>query len=390
MSKILIFTNRLVIGGPSSHIFLLIKELQKSHEVILIGGTPKSGEKYDQNLLENLSNPPIILSNFSRKINILNDLFVFIKVIRIIRKHKPDIVHTHTGKPGLIGRIAAKLCKTKRIVHTYHGFLFENYFPLWIEKIYEKLENFLCSISDKIIVLSQSQYNELALKRSICSKEKIHIVHLGIEYTITDDHYQKLRDEFREKYKITEDVVVIGMVGRLTRIKNVDLFLEALEFLLSKKLRLKAFIIGDGEDKKKLFKSAENKLIKYCDLTKDFKDSSLYFTSWYSNILEVYPALDMLVSTSLSEGTPLSLIEAQFSGKAIIASDVGGVSDIVANEDLGVLIPSNDLNLLIYSIEELMFNKERFILMGNNAKLFAQQNFSSKVMVEKTLEVYFN
>jgi len=199
-------------------------------------------------LFAELKHQPIRIPELSRKLSLSRDYRVYRKLRQIIHEFQPDIVHTHTAKVGALGRYAAMKEGVPKIIHTYHGLIFENYFSEMLSKSLIKLDRYLASISDAIIVLSQNQQNALVDDFAICPKDKSYIVPLAIDV----DEFQyndETRKLFRHQYNLSSETIAIGILGRLVPIKNIKLFLDGIYYLKNhSKIDIRAFIIGDGVD----------------------------------------------------------------------------------------------------------------------------------------------
>lgn len=389
MTKIVLFINRLIIGGPTNQVFDLYKHLKSTHQVFVIYGKPNNNEVIDPRL-RGIRNPDFIeinaLGGSLNPFRFVKSYFVVKKILKTIR---PDIVHTHTAVPGFLGRIAANNLGVPLIIHTFHGFIFKNYFNKALSFFYRLIERYLLSITNKVIVLSHSQKTDLMQILMLKDDRKIAIISLGLnipqdEYLLTQN-----RKLFREKYIINDDTVVFGMIGRISPIKNHKLFIDGLAFLKAKKIPFKAFIVGDGKDRNLLQERAKALKMKISDESHATNECDIIFTSWCTNLSLLLPGLDVVVLTSKSEGTPYALLEAQAYSKPVIATDVGGVKDIVVPNKTGILIPSEQLDALLISMEYLITNSAKRMVYEKNAVDFIRQNFSLQQMIEKTSLIYF-
>ena len=163
----------------------------------------------------------------------------------------PDIVHTHASKSGALGRLAAIIMKVPVIVHTFHGHVFHSYFGKFKTKMYILIERYLASKSSAIIAISKLQKEELTQDYKICDVNKVSVVPLGFDLNKFQINQESNRNAFRTEFNLSSDEIAIGIVGRLTSIKNHRLFLKsAKELTLKTSKNIKFFVIGDGEDRK--------------------------------------------------------------------------------------------------------------------------------------------
>jgi glycosyltransferase involved in cell wall biosynthesis len=387
MKKILHITNRLVIGGPSRHVAMLSKGLQSDYEVMVVGGSAAPGEVLALDLFEGLKNQPILIPELSRKLSLSRDYKVYRKLRKIIQEFQPDIVHTHTSKAGALGRKAAKKEGVAKIVHTYHGLIFENYFSGVLNTGLIKFERSLAKSTNHIIALSNQQKNSLVQQYKIAPENKFSIIPLALD---SDDYQQSedLRKQFRNQYNLSAETVAIGIIGRLVPIKNIKLFLDGIHYLKQHStLNIQAFIVGDGIEKDSLMTYAQSLGLKTAQKNHASKEADVVFTSWVKDLKSIYSGLDIVALSSKSEGTPMSLMEAQMTGKAIIASNVGGVSDIIP-EGTGLLFDINNPQEFFDKLKGLVESNELRTQLSIQAKSHAQEQYRPELMLSRIKEVY--
>ncbi len=383
--KILLITNRLVVGGPSRHIAMLAREMEKDYEVLVTGGGPGAGEVSAMDWFTGLQHQPLLLPQLNRKIKPLLDYGSYRYLRKIIRDFKPDIVHTHTSKVGVMGRLAARKEKVKKIVHTYHGLLFEHYFAPAFSAVLQSLERSLAGKTDRIIALSESQKRDLSDKYRIAPREKISVVPLALEqsfFEVSDE----MRREFRAQHYLKQEEVAIGIIGRLVKIKNIRFFIDALsELKKDKDLKFKAFVIGDGPEYGALLAEAKQSL-RVSEKLAVAADYDICFCSWAGQLNFVYSGLDIVTLTSFAEGTPMSLMEAQAAGKAILAADVGGVGDVV--QDTGILYQAGNKEEYVRQLSGLISSAQMREKLGIKAQAYAIKQYASGRMINQLNEIY--
>jgi glycosyltransferase involved in cell wall biosynthesis len=331
MPKVLRIINRFNLGGITYNVSYLSKYLPAEYETLLIGGPEEEGEESSLFIPQSLGLQPTIIHELKRSLNPFKDYLAYRKIKQIIREFKPDIVHTHASKAGAIGRMAAIHCKVPVIVHTFHGNVFHGYFSPFKTKIFKMLESYLAKKSSAIIAISEIQKKELTEIHQVCDPKKTHVIGLGFDLERFTVDLEEKRNSFRSKYNLKGELA-IGIIGRLAPIKNHYLFIDAIEYVLKNSdKKLKAILIGDGETRIDL----EN-YIKLKKLEHDF-----IFTSWIKEVDWALAGLDLVCLTSKNEGTPVSLIEAQATGKFIVTTNVGGIQDIL-HPDCGLLSERDD------------------------------------------------
>lgn len=387
MPKILRIINRFNLGGLTYNAAYLTKYLSPSFETLLIGGKKEEDEESSLFILDKMGIKPVIIPEMRRSINPLKDKIVFTKISNIIKKFKPDIVHTHASKAGAIGRLAAIRNKVPVIVHTFHGHVFHSYFNKSKTLIFKIIERQLAARSNKIIAISNQQKYELSKIHKICPSDKIEVIPLGFELNKFQENFEQKRKNFRKKYRISDDEIAIGIIGRLVPVKNHELFLRALHYVkqnTDKKIR--AFIIGDGILKNDLIKLTQDLSLDWTENSVPYpKKSFITFTSWSKNIEEIYPGLDIVALTSKNEGTPVSIIEAQASNRPVISTDVGGVRDTILENKTGIVTSQDKF---CEKLLTLINNDQLRDKLSKNGYNFVMQKFNYLNLVEKTKILY--
>ncbi|MGE0561503.1 MAG: glycosyltransferase [Flavobacteriales bacterium] len=365
--KVLRIINRFNLGGPTFNAAYLTKYLSDDFETLLVGGDKDDTEESSTFILDQLGLNPIIIPEMRRDIGMKEDKIAYEKLKQIIKEFKPDIVHTHASKAGTLGRLAASKCNVSVIVHTFHGHVFHSYFGKTKTMLFKTIERYLARKSTAIIAISDIQKNELSTEHKICRKNKIKVIPLGFDLSRFQENIKEKRKSFRAFYKIEDDEIAIGIIGRLVPIKNHKLFIDAIKLVKPKtEKRIRVFIIGDGEEKENLISYCQNLNINFVEYTKRNEQALITFTSWIKDVDWANSGLDIIALSSLNEGTPVSLIEAQASNKPIVTTNVGGVENVVVPNETAFVVPSNDLQ----QFSEALFN------LVNNDKL--RDNMSSK------------
>jgi glycosyltransferase involved in cell wall biosynthesis len=382
--KILRIINRFNIGGPTYNAAYLSKYLPSDkYETLLLGGIKDKGEDSSEFILESLNLKPILIKDMKRSIDLINDLKSLREIKKIIREYKPDIVHTHASKAGFIGRIAAYQCKVPIIVHTFHGHVFHSYFNRSKTTIFKSIERYLAKKSTKIIAISKEQKNELCSIHRICPSDKIEIIPLGFDLTRFTENQIEKRQSFRNTYGIDAHTICVGIIGRLTAIKNHHFFIDAIHNVLKHQLKntVKFFIIGDGELRSELENYCQEKSLSISTPENNNPNASVIFTSWIKEVDWALAGLDIVALTSKNEGTPVSLIEAQAAGKAVISTNVGGVKDIVNENISGLLSAPNDIDTFTKNLLLLIEDNDLRTKMSTSGKDITIKSFSYQRLI---------
>ena len=389
MPRILRIHNRLVVGGPSLNVLYLAKYLAPEFETLVLVGEKEDHEKDASFVAEQMGIKTIKVQDMGRSIHLLRDYQAYKEVKRIIKEFKPDIVHTHAAKPGAVGRLAASSMKVPVIVHTYHGHVFHSYFNKMKTNFFLQTERWLAKKTSKLVVISEQQKKELKDEFRIAAEEKFRIVPLGFELNKFRLEQEMKRKKFRDEFKVKDDEIAIGIVGRLVPVKNHLLFLEGIAHVkkhAEKKIR--AFIVGDGETRRTLEDWARHSDISITN-TKDFdENATIVFTSWRSDIDYVNAGLDIITLTSLNEGTPVSLIEAQAANKPIVSTRVGGIGDIVIEGDTALLSEVNDHAGFAENLLKIVEQDELRMRLGKKGAEFVTQKFSVERLAGDMASLY--
>lgn len=384
MTKILRIINRFNLGGITYNVSYLTKYLPAEYETLLIGGPEEEGESSSLHITDSLGLKPLILKEMNREIDLKKDYRSYKEIKKIIQEFKPDIVHTHASKAGAIGRLAAISCGVPVIVHTFHGHVFHSYFGKLKTLFYKTIERYLARRSTAIVAISAIQKKELVEKFKIASAEQTHIVPLGFDLKKFNENQVEKRAKFRNEFNLANDCIAIGIIGRLAPIKHHELFIDAIISSASKTTKkIKALIVGDGETKQQLKDYIRSKNSNYSEGT---DTTALFnFVGWQTQVDVVLNGLDLVALSSKNEGTPVSLIEAQASGKFIVTTNVGGIKDIL-KPNCGYIAESSE-----EFIDKLHQAIEQFETLSLDAKSgidFVNERFSYTRLVKDMDALY--
>ena len=376
--KVLRIITRLNVGGPTIHTVLLTKFLNTDiFESYLLAGEIEENESDMSYFADKYEIKPIYLPKMKREIRPFDDLKSLIKIIKLIRQIKPDVIHTHTAKAGMLGRTAALLTNTPYIYHTFHGNVFKGYFGKRKTSLFIQIERFLAKHSTKIIAISEQQKKEL-VEFKIATPSKIDVIKLGFDFTSLIDNTSNVDTSFRDKYNVPSEAKLIGIIGRLVPIKNHSLFLEIAESIAKVNQDVYFAIIGDGELREDIEKEIE---------TRGLKDR-VFITGFLKNLKPVYQSLDLVLLTSNNEGTPVALIEAMVSKKIIMSTQVGGVEDFVQNRLNGFYFPAGKSEGFIKEITHWLSHPEDYSNIGEKAHDTVVDTFSFQRLVKDIESLY--
>ncbi|WP_018630778.1 glycosyltransferase [Niabella aurantiaca] len=391
MPKILRIHNRLITGGPVFNVLNLTKFLEPDFETLLVVGEKEYHEQDAGFIAEKMGIKPLLVPEMGRSIHPGKDYKAYHRLTEIIKAFKPDIVHTHAAKPGAVGRLAAHHMKVPVVVHTYHGHVFHSYFNRAKTQVFLNIERYLAKKSTALIAISPEQKMELARQYRVAKENKFHVIPLGFELERFMEGREEKRKAFREEFGLADDEIAIGITGRLVPVKNHDLFLEALAYVLkntTKKVR--AFIVGDGTSGPQIQAKAAALNIPYCLKGEAFHERPLVFTSWRSDMDVVNAGLDIVCLTSLNEGTPVSLIEAQAANKPIVSTNVGGVKDVVHKGETALLAGIEDKRTLFNHLLSLVNDDDLRASMGKNSAGFVSERFGVTRLASDFRNLYYS
>lgn len=357
--NLLYVITKLELGGAQKQLLSLIKHLAKEKFQIFLF-TAKDGLL----LSEALSIKGIIVGKsrwLERPINPLKDLLALIEIYRFIQKNNIDIVHTHSSKAGILGRFAARLAKVKFIVHTVHGWSFNDYQPKLWRKFFIRLERTAAQLTDRLIVVSHYD-KQKGLRCNIGKEDKYSLIRYGIDYAEFTAAGQNIKDELG----IDAKELVVGMIACFKHQKAPQDFIK-LAALVNRILpEVKFILVGDGILRKKI-----ERLIYKSNL-----QTQVILTGWRKDIPSILSTIDIFVLTSLWEGLPVAILEAVASSKPIVATRTGGIGEIVNEGRTGFLVWPGDMQKASQRLITLLKDESLRRRMGQDAKISLDGNFS--------------
>ncbi len=369
--KLLYIITKLELGGAQKQLLSLIDSLDKEKfDIFLFTG-------WDGLLLEDALRINGIRINRSllldRPINPLRDFFSFIEIYLFIKRNRIQIIHTHSSKAGIIGRLAAGLAKVEVIVHTVHGWSFNDYQSKIKRKFFIWLEKLSANFTDKIIVVSNSD-RKRGLENQIGKEDKYLIIRYGIDYT----QFEIKDDSIRKELQINRDNLLVGMVSCFKPQKSPQDFIK-LAFLVHKNIpNVKFLLVGDG-----ILRAPIEKSIRRLNL-----EQVIILTGWRRDISRILASIDVFVLTSLWEGLPISALEAMAASVPVIATDTGGISEIISDGETGFLVPPHDLKELSQKLLLLLKDKNLRVRMANRAKESLGYDFRTENMAANIQNIY--
>ncbi|MBN1871182.1 MAG: glycosyltransferase family 4 protein [Candidatus Omnitrophica bacterium] len=366
-------------GGSSDIVRILCERLDPNvYDITLICGPTENPSDRTKRFFESYKNKIITLRRLKRNINIYGDVRSLFDLYKIFKREHFDIVHTHTAKSGFTGRIAAKMAGVQVVIHTPHGNNFYGYLnSLWTPAVI-LLERFASRFSDKLIVLTNIERQDL-IRYNICKSELIEIVHSGIEI----ENFSDLSVDPKEKrriYGIDAECTLVGMVARLERVKGPHYFIEAAKIINEELPDVKFLVTGDG--------SLKGELVDYSK--KLNLDRKIVFTGWTNDIPGVLSMLDLLVVPSLNEAVGRTILEAGVLSKAVVATSVGGIPDVIRDGETGILVPPEDPRKIAEAVVDLLRDNRKAREIGRNAREWVQGHYNVDTMIKEIHNQYMS
>jgi glycosyltransferase involved in cell wall biosynthesis len=406
--KIVRVIARLNVGGPAKHVVWLTKGLQGAEcQSLLVAGTVPPGEDDMGYFATEMGVAPVFVSEMSREISAKDALTIW-KLYQLFLRERPDIVHTHTAKAGTVGRVAGLFYRWStpnallgrprscRFVHTYHGHIFHSYYGPLKTRIFLLIEKALAKfITDRIVVVSEQQRREINEQFRVGRADQFSVIPLGLDTAVFANWKERGRS-FRDELGLTTDDILVGIVGRLTEIKNHELFLRAAALFKdnflgeSPKARVRFIVVGDGALRKVLEQQARS-----LGLAED-----VIFTGSRRDPENFYPALDIVALTSRNEGTPLTLIEAMANARPVVSTAVGGVVDLLgeripqeSNESFavcqrGISAPPEDASAFAAGLARLAADATLRRETGERGLQFVAAHYSKERLIKDIKSLY--
>lgn len=359
-------------GGVAEYVKELLCNINKDkYENILI---VSNDYKKNKEILEKCSKYYFV--DMVREINLKKDIDSIVQIRKIIKKENPDIVYLHSSKAGALGRLALLFNRRIKIIYNAHGW----YFNADIGKkkiIYQYIEKILALKTNKIVAISESEYQS-AIDKKICKKNKLVLINNGIDFNKFNNNsgFRKLT---RKKLKINEEDIVVGIVGRISEQKDPMTSIMAAAKIIKENKNVYFLFVGTGELEDKVREFAKKEKI----------DSNIIITGWINDVEKYIPAFDIALLPSKWEGFGLAIVEYIACQKPVIATKVGGIADIIKEPIKGFFIEREDYDGIVKNIKEIINNKNRLKEIIEKNYIECKNRFSIEQEVlntEKMLE----
>jgi glycosyltransferase involved in cell wall biosynthesis len=370
---------RLNIGGPAIQAISLTALLdERGYRTRLVRGSESADEGTMDDLAERMGVRPTLVASMRRDPG-AGDVRALLELVRIARRDRPDLVHTHAAKGGTLGRVAVMLAfprKRPKVVHTFHGHSLTGYFSSRTARMYTRIERFLARRTDVLIAVSDEVRDDL-VGLGVAPLEQFEVVRLGLDLSAfaDDSDREARRAALREQWGVGAGEQVVTLVARLVPIKRVDRFLETAA-LLRERAGVRFVIVGDGELRDELQASEPARAL----------GDRLVWAGFRRDVPDVCFASDVVVLTSDNEGTPVSLIEAQAAATPVVSTNVGGVRSVVLDGETGLL--ADDPPALAAAIASLLDDPARAQAMATRGREHVLSTFGVERLVDDLDRLY--
>jgi glycosyltransferase involved in cell wall biosynthesis len=368
--KVVQIIARMNVGGPAVIVADLMRSIDSSkvEQILITGYCDESEADYLETVATDIKATRI--AGLGRSVSLGADIRAFFALVGMIKKIAPDVIHTHTAKAGVLGRLAAILAgpRAKR-VHTFHGHLLHGYFSGWKVKLVIAIEKFLAKRTDVLVAVGNQVKNDL-LAAGIGKADQYRVFYPGLV-----EPRKIAREVARKQFEMRDGNIYVAYVGRMTAIKRPDRLMDAAAQIKARNLSVKFIVAGEGD----LFEATKRDAAA--------RDLPVRFLGWRKDIGALFAASDIAILTSDNEGIPLTLIQAAQASLPIVATGVGSVSDIVVHEVNGYLVDSEPA-ALADALQKLAIDPVLREIMGSAGRERASRYFSLEKMCVDHTELY--
>ena len=374
--RVLRIFSRLNVGGPSVHVILLTAGLKdRGYETQLVIGqeSPREGNLFDLAARKGVA--CVAMPGLGREVRPWRDLRALLGLYRMMRTFRPHIVHTHTAKAGMLGRLAARVAGVPVVVHTFHGHVLRGYFGPLTTAFYRAMERGLGASSDVLVAVSDAVKRDL-VGLGVAPDAKIRVIPLGLDLEPLAGPLP--RGSLRGEAGVPAEAPLIGIVGRLAPIKDVGTFLRAAAAVRAAVPAARFAVVGDGEERGPLEAERARLGLEGC----------VFFHGWRRDMAAVYGDLDVVVNCSRNEGTPVALIEALAAGRPVVATRVGGTPDLLGDGRRGALVPPGDAAALAAGIVDALRGSEPLLARVREGQAYVLAQHSARRLIDDVDALY--
>lgn len=356
-------------GGMKNHLIDLVKRTDKTRFDVTVACPPNS-QLWETLYQMNVKVIPIPLVG---EISPAKDYAAISSLIKHLHSTRTMILHAHSSKGALVGRVAAAIARTPVVVFTAHNSIFYEEWPEWKKKLFASVERFLSRFTDRIITVSEALKQELIEREGLQSKQ-LTTIYNGIDVERFSNKIDLMA--VRKSMNIPELGPIIGTIARLAPQKGVSYFLKAASLL--KEYQVNFLVVGDGPLKEELQQEAIELGLQ----------NRVTFAGHREDIPDILATLDVFVLPSVTEGLPLTILEAMAAGKPVVATKVGGIPEAIVQRKTGIIVPPKDPEALAVALAGLLGERERMVRMGIAGQKLVKEKFTIETMVERTVNLY--
>ena len=356
--KVVQIIARMNVGGPAVIVADLMRGLDatKFEQKLITGYCADNEADYLETVATDVKATRI--AGLGRSVSLMADARAFLSLVAMIKREKPDVIHTHTAKAGVLGRLAAIIAGgDAKKVHTFHGHLLHGYFSGWKVQLVIAIEKFLATKTDVLIAVG-NQVKEDLLAAGIGERDQYRTFFPGLPAPQEID-----KDMARQNIGLDADALYCTFVGRLTQIKRPDRLLDVAAASVARGLDIHFLVAGEGE----LFEESKSRATR--------ENLPITFLGWRTDIDQLFAASDIAILTSDNEGIPLTLIQAAFAGIPIVAPRVGSIADIVIDGETGFLT-STQAGAMASALSALVTDEDLRYELGSVGRAHAEKYFS--------------
>jgi glycosyltransferase involved in cell wall biosynthesis len=361
------------VGGAQDYLFQIVRGLDKSRFEPIVAGRMEGEWVSTLKSLEGVSS--FNIPSLRRSISPYHDLRALFEIKTFCEEQNIDILHTHSSKPGVVARLGGYLASVPAIVHTIHGFSFNDFMPAWQRVMYIQIERFMSRFTTTLLLYSNADH-ATARKLGISATRSLEMFYYGIDFAPLEPVAD--RKAVRENLGFSEDHRVIGFTGRFSEQKGLHILIRAFAQVQRLFPQSRLLLVGDGPLRRQIEE----------EINAHGLQDMVVITGFRSQISLLLSTMDVFVMTSFWEGLSRSLAEAMYAKLPVVATNVGGTADAIRNGETGWLIPPNDVNAAVRALTEALTSPEQSRELAENGYRWARQAFDPNTMNQRITRLY--
>ncbi len=370
--KVLNIVTRLAVGGAQDTSLLAVEKYDRTRFTVHYASNP---DGYWIERAQQAADRFHPLPHLVRPLHPTQDIQALLDIVRLLRQEQFQVVHTHSSKAGILGRLAARIAKIPVVVHTIHGFPFNDFMPGWKRQLYINLERSVRACTDFFITVSELNRQEAA-QLGLLSLENSETIYGGIDWVKLDYPYNP--QEIRHQLGIPEGWQTIVMVGRLDQQKAPYFLIDAFAQVLAKFPETLLLLVGEGELQAQLETQTQKLGI----------ENNVKFLGSREDVPKILKVADIFALSSLWEGLSRAMTEAMLLATPVVVPNIYGMPEVVHHNKTGLLFPARDIEQLAADLIHLLQNPQERERLGQNAQQLTRELFDANVMVQKIENIY--